>query len=169
MIKITQNLVSLVIFPALLMQLFFSTAFAAGESTQVQIKVEHLNYVRLTGTAVGSSRMFSIADVKPVGNNRRGPKVVIGTLGLESNQSGNCTMTFSTDNTFKLRHIVSNKRLTRYRLFYLNKRITKNKNTRTLPCNSTNEPLYFQSVGRFRNNIEAGVYRDTVHLVVTTQ
>lgn len=144
-------------------------AFAATESTQVQIKVEHQNYVRLIGDAVGSSRMFSVEDVKPVGNNRRGPKIALGALGLESNQSGNCTVTFNTDNTFKLLHTVSNKRLTRYRLHYLNKRITKNKNTRTLPCNSTVQPLYVQSVGKFRNNIEAGVYSDTVHIVVTTQ
>ena len=149
--------------------LIIDLSLAATDSSQINLAVTRVDYVKLTGTVVNASRTFSVQDIKPVGNRRRGPRVELGTLGIESNMPGNCDLEFSTQNRFKLRHIISNKRLTRYRLRYRNKRITRRRNRMTLPCNVINSPLEFQSRGRFRNNVEPGIYRDVVTITVTTQ
>jgi len=159
-------LVAPIILPILLSVGF---AFAATDSSQINLSLTHVNYVKLTGTVVNASRFFSVRDIKPRGNRRRGPWVELGTLGIESNMLGNCDLEFTTQNRFKLRHIISNKRLSRYRLKYKNKKIRKRKNKITLPCNAANSSLSFQTVGRFRNRVKAGVYRDIVTITVTTQ
>lgn len=157
--------------PILLSTFFFvyvNFSYAATESTNVKIEVIHDEYVKLVGSAVGVSRTFSVEDVKPPSGSR--PKIALGVLGLESNLAGNCTLNISTLNTFKLKHTVSNKRLTRYKLFYKGKTIRKNKNTTmTLPCSSSQSNLEFKSVGAFLNNIKSGIYSDTITLTVTTQ
>ncbi len=147
--------------------LMVNTARAAGESTDIQVRVIYDQYVRLSGTAVGASRTFSVDDVKPPDGSK--PLLSLGTLGLESNFAANCTMDFSTQNNFKLRHTVSNKRLTRYILKYRNKRITRTKNSLDLPCNTTPSVLAFRRRGKFRNNVKSGIYADIVTITVTTQ
>ena len=152
------------------LSLLFGIAFAATDSTEIGLQVTRVDYVILTGTAVGASRYFSVDDIKPAGRRGPGPTVTLVTLGLESNMSGNCTLDFSTQNNFRLRHIVSNKRLTRYRLEYQGTRIKANKPQIILPsCNVANSPLDFTAVGRFRRRVEAGIYRDIVTIVVTTE
>ncbi len=145
----------------------FNTASAAGESTDILVRVIHDQYVRLTGTVAGSSRTFSVDDVKPPDGSR--PWVSLGSLGLESNIAGNCDIDFSTQNNFKLKHTVSNKRLTRYILKYRNKKIRKNKHTLTMPCNALPSTLSFKRKGRFRQNVRSGIYSDVVTITVTTQ
>jgi len=134
---------------------------AAQDSSEIDINVNFPEYLRFTGSAVNASRFYTVDDVKPVGNRRRGPRVLIGRLGLESNSPGLCDITFSTKNNFRLRHTVSNQRLTNYRLRYKGQNITRRRNKeRTLPCNARATNLFFQAVGRFRNNPRAGVYQE---------
>lgn len=142
-------------------------ANAAGESTDILVRVIHDQFVRLTGTVVGSSRTFSVDDVKPPNGSR--PWVSLGSLGLESNIAGNCDLDFSTQNSFKLRHTVSNKLLTRYIMKYRNKKIRKNKHSLTMPCNALPTTLSFKRKGKFRNNVKSGIYADVVTITVTTQ
>jgi len=142
-------------------------ANAAGESTDILVRVIHDQYVRLTGTAVGSSRMFSVDDVKPPNGSK--PLLSLGTLGLQSNIAGNCSMDFSTANNFRLRHTVSNKKLTSYILKYRNKRITRRKHTLTMPCNVLPTTLAFKRRGKFRNRVRSGIYSDIVTITVTTE
>ncbi len=144
--------------------------FAAEDATDIQIDVTHTPYVNLIGTAVGASRYYTENEVKPVGNRRRGPRVLIGTLGVEANVPGDCTLEFSTQNNFRLRHILSNQRLTNYRLRYNRTNITRRRNrTMTVPCNLTPRNIQWQAVGNFRNNVRPGIYRDIITVTVTTQ
>jgi hypothetical protein len=154
----------------LLSSLFsFSVGVAlAADTTTVELEVTHTPYVKLLGSVVGASKFFSVTDIKPVGGGR--PKVTVGFLGLESNISGSCTVDFSTQNNFKLRHIVSNQRLTRYILKYRGQKIKKNAPTIVLPsCNLNLRPLKLKRKGPFKNNPQAGIYQDIVTITVTTQ
>jgi len=72
-----------------------SLAFAATDSTDIQINVTKDAYVNLVGTAVGSTNSFTTDDIDAA-------TVSLGTLGLESNSAGDCDMTFASANTFKL-------------------------------------------------------------------
>ncbi len=143
---------------------------AAQNTSEINLNATFVDYVRFTGTAVGISKYYSVADIEPVGTNRRGPRVTLGTLGIESNSTGDCDVEFSTKNNFRLRHLVSNRRLTNYRLRYKGKNITRRRNRQmTLPCNTNATRIRFQAVGNFRNNPQAGVYQDIVTVTVTTQ
>ncbi len=160
-------LVTTILLVTLGMLTMLNTARAAGESTDILVNIIHDQYVHLTGTAVGSSRTFSVDTVKPPDGSK--PLLNLGTLGLESNFAANCTMDFSTQNNFKLRHTVSNRRLTRYILKYRNKRITRRKHSLDLPCNTTPGVLAFKRRGKFRKKVKSGVYADVVTITVTTQ
>lgn len=156
---------------AVMMLLIPTSAIVAVEdSTTIDLEYTHTEYVNLTGTAVGASKFWTVDDVQPVGNNPRGPRVLIGTLGLESNVGGDCDLDFSTQNNFRLRHIISNQRLTNYRLRYRGTNITRNRNRQmTVPCNFNPSNFQFQSTGNFRQNPQAGVYQDIITVTVTSQ
>jgi len=146
------------------------TLKAAQDTTEIKLDVNFADYVNFIGSAVGASVFYNVDDIKPVGNRRRGPRVDIGRLGLESNSVGDCEVEFSTKNNFRLRHTVTNQRLTNYRLRWKRRNITRNRNRQmTLPCNTNASRLRFQAVGNFRENPQAGVYQDIVTVTVTTQ
>jgi len=143
--------------------------FAAQTTNTVELEATYTPYVKLLGSAVGISKFFSVEDIKPLTGQLR-PWVTIGSLGLESNISGNCTLDFSSQNRYRLRHTVSNRRLTNYRLRYKGNRINRRNSTIVLPsCNEASTPLQLQRRGRFRNNVQAGIYQDIVTITVTTQ
>ena len=145
-----------------------SVSFAATETTNINLQVIHNEYVQLAGSAVGAERHFSVDDINPPGSFR--PWLSLGKIGIASNVAGDCTINFSTLNTFEFKHTVSNKRLSQYKLFYKGKTIRNNKNmTRTLPCTSPPLELMFKSVGTFKHQIESGIYSDTITITVTTQ
>ncbi len=147
-----------------------ATLKAAQDTTEINLDVTFVEYVNFIGSAVGSSNFFTVDDIKPVGTRRRGPRVDLGRLGLESNSAGDCDIDISTANNFRLRHTVTNQRLTRYRLRWKNRNITRNRNRQfTLPCNTNATRFRFQAVGNFRNNPQAGIYQDIVTVTVTTQ
>ena len=159
-----------VILLASLLFAFVSVTHAARESTFIELQVTYDEYVKLVGTVVGAVKTFSVDDIKPAGNRGPGPTVSVGSLGISSNLTGDCTLNFTTRNNFRLRHLVSNRRLTNYRLNFNGKRINRRRNTTmTLPCNSAPTSLDFTATGRFRRNVASGIYSDTVTIVVTTQ
>ncbi len=155
----------------LLASLFSCSAtmiFAANKTTLLELEVNYTPYVKLLGSAVGITKFFSVEDIKPLSGGR--PWVTIGSLGLESNISGSCTLDFASNNGFRLRHTVSNRRLTRYILRYKGNRINRRNTTVVLPsCNQALSSLELKRRGRFRNNVQAGIYQDIVTLTVTTQ
>ena len=111
---------------------------------------------------------FSVEDIKPLNGGR--PWVTIGLLGLESNITGSCTVDFSSKNRFRLRHTVTNRRLTNYILRYKGNRINRRNSTITLPsCNESVSNLQLKRRGRFRNNVQSGIYQYIVTNTVTTQ
>lgn len=155
---------------ASILYLFSNSIFAANESTQIDLQLTHIEYVNLIGNVVGASKYFSVDDIEPAGNSGPGPTVSLGQLGLEGNTVGSCTLDFSTINNFRLRHTVTNRRLTRYRLNYKNKKINKKNTSMTLiSCNEAQSSLDFTAVGNFRRNVKSGIYQDIVTITVTTQ
>ena len=157
----------------LLTSLFFislNIVHAANDTTSINLELTHTVFVNLVGTVVGAEKFFSVDDIKPAGRRGPGPTVSLGTLGVESNISGSCTLDFSTRNNFRLRHTVSNRRLTNYRLNYKGSRINRRNTTMVLPsCNEVQSSLDFTATGRFRRNVSSGIYQDVVTITVTTQ
>lgn len=145
---------------------FVNVANAADDTSNIYISVGQQEYLYMLGTAVGGTNNFSVADIEPTGT---APIVSLGTLGFESNVTGDCSLTVSTAKNFLLRHTISNVKLTRFRLRYKGKNLSRSQPVKTFPCNSSLSSLNFMAVGIFNNNPEAGVYQDTVTLTVTTQ
>jgi len=150
-----------------------SCAYAATESTQINLQVIHDEYVRIVGSAAGSSNSYSNNDIA----NWIYPNVVdLGTLGLESNMQGNCDFTMTTLNNFDLLHTVSNQSLTKYKVIYESQEFNADNNsTLPLPCSLTPSIIQFSPTqivtGNFSPStlIETGTYSDTITIVVTTQ
>ena len=150
-----------------------STVIAATHSTNVDVSVTHAPYVKLIGTAPGSSRFYGNNDIA----NWIFPSIVdLGTLGLESNIGGNCDINFSSVNDFDLLHTVSGNSLTKYRVIYQSQSFSQTSNpTLTIPCNTLPTTIEFSPTqlvfGNFLPSllIESGIYRDIVTVVVTTQ
>jgi hypothetical protein len=146
-----------------------NVACSDSETTSIDIDVTHNPYVNMIGTSVGESRTFSVAEIQPTSTT---PIVSLGTLGFESNVEGDCSLAVSTVNDFKLLHTVTNVKLTRFRLRYKGKNLSRSQPVKTFPCNSALSSLNFMSVGIFNSNnsvVLAGVYQDVVTLTVTTQ
>jgi len=153
---------------SILLPFLMGISYAATKSGNIQIAVGQLSYVNLKGTVVGAFKHFTVDEIKPNGNRRKGPWLKLGTLGLNSNVSGNCDLEFTSLNNFKLRHTQTNIVLSKYRLKYKNNRITRQNNRITVGCNINNKPLRFQSIGKIQNRvIDAGVYRDVLTITVT--
>ena len=150
-----------------------AVAFAASDTTQIDLSVTHVPYVKLIGTAPGSSRFYGNNDIA----NWIFPSIVdLGTLGLETNVGGNCDINFSTLNNFDLLHTVSNNSLTPYKILYQSQEFGPATNpTLSLPCDTVPTTIEFTPTQIVFGNlypallIEAGVYSDTVTVVVTTQ
>ncbi len=148
-------------------------AFAASETTEINVSVTHVPYVKLIGTAPGSSRFYGNNDIA----NWIFPSVVdLGTLGLETNVGGNCDINFSTLNNFDLLHTLSNNSLTKYKILYQSQEFGLATNpTLSLPCDTVPTTIEFTPTQIVWGNlfpanwIEPGVYSDTVTVVVTTQ
>ena len=150
-----------------------SIAFGASETTEISLNITHAPYVKFIGTAPGSSRFYGNNDIA----NWIFPSIVdLGTLGLETNVGGNCDINFSTLNNFDLLHTVSNNSLTKYKIIYQSQDLGQTSNpTLSLPCNTVPTTIEFTPTQIVWGNlfptywIEAGVYSDTVTVVVTTQ
>lgn len=152
-----------------------ASSFAATDTTVINMSTTYTPYVNFTGTAPGSSRFYSNSDIVSFVT----PNVAnLGTLGLESNISGNCDINFSTINNFRLLHTVTGNNLTPYTIIYQNNNFNSSSSpTLTLPCTTPATSLEFTpSSGSFFTNlfiglafIPSGIYQDTIHITVTTQ
>ena len=146
---------------------------AATDQTDIELSYTYTPYVKLIGTAPGSSRQYDNNDIA----NWIFPSVVdLGTLGLESNVTGSCDINFSTLNNFNLLHTVSGNSLTKYKILYQAQEFGLASNpTLTIPCNTIPTTLEFTPTQIVFGNlwpallIESGIYRDVVTVVVTTQ
>ncbi len=147
------------------------TAKAATDHADITLSHTYEPYVNFTGTAPGASRFYDNDDVYhfifPV-------RVNLGTMGLESNTTGDCDLNFSTVNNFKLRHTVSNQTLSKYRVLYRGYSFSRSNNPElTIPCNTTPTALDFiltgWSLAGYDGLIPAGIYRDIITVTVTTQ
>ncbi len=150
-----------------------SVAFAATDTTDINISVTHVPYVKFIGTAPGSSRFYGNNDIA----NWIFPSIVdLGTLGLESNVGGNCDINFSTINNFRLLHTVSGNSLTKYKIIYQSQNFSDTSNpTLSLPCSTLPTTIEFAPTQIVWENlspsilIQSGIYQDVVTVVVTTQ
>lgn len=144
--------------------LFASTsiAFASTDSTDIEINVTKDAFVNLTGSAVGSSNSFTTDDIDNA-------TVSLGLLGLESNSSGDCDISFSSANNYKLNHEVTSETLVDYAISYagVNNDGT-NTNNVTTACNTVASSLDIISPA-MPATINAGVYKDIVTVTVVTQ
>ena len=143
---------------------------AAQETTEIDINVNFPEFLNFTGSAAGASKYYTVEEIEPVSGSA--PIVTLGDLGLESNISGDCDIEFSAKNNFRLRHTVSDERLTHYRLRWKGEVMSGNSartNKFTMACNSEATAISFQSVAYFNPNPQAGLYQDIVTVTVTTQ
>ncbi len=144
---------------------------ADTDSTDITISHTYIPYVNFIGTAPGASRFYDNDDIVnfifPI-------TVNLGTMGLESNVSGDCDLDFTTANDFSLRHTLSNQNLANYEVLYEGQSFSQNNNqTLSIPCNSTPTDIDFRILGLslagFDFLIPSGIYQDVVTVTVTTQ
>lgn len=145
--------------------LFFATtsiALAATDTTDIQINVTKDAFVNLVGSAVGSSSTFTTDDIDNA-------TVSLGTLGLESNSSGDCDISFSSANNYKLNHEVTGETLVDYAISYAGvSNDGANTNNVTTSCNTVASSLDLVSPA-MPATINAGLYKDVVTVTVVTQ
>ncbi len=155
------------------LSVFSASIQAKTRQTDIELTLTHTEYVKLTGTAPGSSRQYDNNDIA----NWIFPSVVdLGTMGLESNVGGNCDLNFSTLNNFELLHTVSGNSLTKYKVLYQNQEFGRTSNpTLTIPCTTLPTNIQFTPTQVVFGNIfpalfiQSGNYRDVITVVVTTQ
>ena len=170
---IKTNTLFYLLLSACLTSFFSYSVYAVSDSTAIDISHTYTPYVKFTGTAPGSSRFYSNSVLTqgqtPLADN-------LGTMGLESNLIGNCSLDFTSDNTFKLLHTVSGVNLGDYTLRYSGLEFNEANNPQLeLPCTSAATDLDFilnnkSKIGIGNGKfIAAGIYQDIIHVVVTTQ
>lgn len=142
-----------------------SVAFAATDTTDIEINVTKDAYVNLIGTAVGSSNTFVTTDVDNA-------TVSLGTLGLESNSAGDCDISVTSLNTFKLVHNVdATKDLGVFSLNYGGTSFTAGAahgNQMSQSCNTVASTFDLVHPA-LPATVDAGTYSDIVTITVVTQ
>jgi len=138
-------------------------AFAATNSKTVQINVTEGPYVTLTGTAI-------TAPTSDFLTTNLGTAQTIGTLGFDSNVTGNCVVEFVSANAYDLLHAGTSAKLVDYKITYDTTDIIDNtNNTVTKDClTATPSALSWISTTPPPATIAAGTYTDTVTITVTT-
>lgn len=152
-----------------------STAVIAATDTKtIELEVIEGEFVQLIGSAVdGNTKTITMDSVKA------GNPTDIGTLGVNSNiaaavgATADCTVSFSTLNNYRLEHETSGASLRRFKLTYQSKDISLNDDPDrevTVNCNHVASELKFSPIGTVLPDaeIEAGAYKDTVTVVVTS-
>lgn len=150
---------------------FAFTAYTADDNAVINLSYTHTAFVRFTGTAPGDLRTYDNDDITNFGV----PKPVnIGTMGLESNVGGLCDLTFTTANTFKLLHTVTNNNLGNYKILYKNAVFNEILNPPLqISCNSVASDIDFELNSFGFSNVDpfldSGIYRDVITVEVATQ
>jgi len=154
----------------LLMSATSGLLYAASEGKSVDLAVTFVNSIKLTGTVVGATRTYSSTEIRSATKKVPHPTITLGTLGIESNNPGNCTLSFSTLNGFSLIHTQQGQPLTSYELDFKAQTINPANLSILLPsCNTLPSPFDFRATGNIKKKVKAGVYSDIVTITVTTQ
>lgn len=143
-----------------------SIAFAATDTTNIEINVTKDAYVNLIGTLAGNTAVaLTEAEVD-------GTTTTLGTLGFESNTTGSCTVSFSSLNNYSLVHTVDNTlNLGDYTITYAgvsNSAASGGNNYVATTCNEAASNLDISNPA-LPAVVIAGTYSDTVTVTVTTQ
>ena len=158
-----KNVLSVLI--SVMFGIFSSTAIAVTDTKTINLQVVQGTYAELTGTAIdggiGNINMDSITDNKTIS---------LGTLGVKSNGS-DCSIAFSTLNNYVLKHEQSGTQLKQYKLSYLGNTLSNNADAsiKLDSCVMTASALDFISVGNTPDEIEDGLYKDIVTIILTTE
>jgi hypothetical protein len=145
-----------------------SLAIAATDTTTVQINVTKDAYVNFIGTLSTSPTVA--LDVATLAGTS-----TLGTLGLESNTTGTCTVSFASTNDYKLVHTVdSTLNLGTYSIAYAG--VTNTSGTSLSytsglgGCDTAGVASDFTITHpALPAVVTAGTYNDTLTMVVTTQ
>lgn len=139
-----------------------SFAFAANDTTDIEINVTKDAYVNLLGSVLttAANNLLTEAQVDNV-------TTVIGTLGAESNTVGGCAMTITSANAYRLQHDTN-------AALFLHGAATYTVNHDTAPyssnCNQTPSDLSisFPAIPT-ATPVQAGTYSDTLTVTIVTQ
>jgi len=92
--KFTKSIIA----SAVLLAITSSSFAIENDSTDITINVTKDEFVNFTGSLAGNVALpLTTADVN-------GGTEILGDLGVTSNTAGDCTVTFSSANDFKLKH-----------------------------------------------------------------
>ena len=143
-----------------------SVAFAATDTTEIEINVTKDAYVNFIGTLAGNvTKALTLADVDNTTTS-------LGTLGLESNTTGACVVTFASLNNYKLVHDTNAAlNLGDYSITYAgvsNSSASPGNDYTATTCNEAASSMTITSPA-LPAVVTAGTYSDTLTLVVTTQ
>jgi hypothetical protein len=143
-----------------------SFATAATDTTTVEINVTKDAYVNFVGS-LSTSPSVSL-DIITMG----GATTTLGTLGIESNTVGTCTVTFASANDYKLVHTVNGALdLGDYTISYAgvsNSAASSGNDYVATTCNEVASDMTIAHPA-LPAVVTAGTYNDTVTMVVTTQ
>ncbi len=140
-----------------------STAIAIDRNIELVVAEEQL--LELYGDAFGEPKALDMETIKA------GTIISLGGVGVKSNIAGNCKVNFSTTNDYKLSHTtIIGKVLTSFSLKYENTVFNKNNSTAvTTSCNLSPTALTLNPKAvDAATKIEAGTYKDTIIVTVTT-
>lgn len=153
----------------------FAANAPGDREKDINLSAEVSQYLELIGTSVDGVTKDITAENNVAGNGTSTLAKTIGTLGLTSNIPGTCTISFSSSNGFKLVKggggLGGDKTLTTYKLTYLSQAIIQNGDNKSgLTCNTTAPSnLDYAPIAATAGIAEAGVYTDTVTVIVTNQ
>ncbi len=145
-----------------------STFAVQTDSSQIIINVTKGDFVNFTGTVDSAAAAnLSIAEVTNTSTS-------IGTLGLESNVAGDCTVAFTSTNAYKLMNgPIALHGAGTYSLAWNGSTINATSPSVTIAgtsCNLANTAMSIVTTGLTpANTVVAGTYTDTVSMTVTTQ
>jgi len=137
---------------------FSSIAFAATDSTDIEINVTKDAFVNFTGDLVGASKDLTIAQVNGTVTN-------LGTLGTESNTVGGCDLSITSLNDFRLQHDVNPNlylhQTNNYSINYSGASFTSGSPALSLAsCNNAASLMQIATPGFASNQVQAGTYSD---------
>ena len=143
-----------------------SFAFAAVDTTEIEINVTKDAYVNFIGTLAGNTtEALTLAEVDNT-------TTTLGTLGFESNTTGSCTVSFASLNDYKLVHDTNAAlNLGDYSITYAgvsNSSASSGNDYVATTCNEAASSMTITSPA-LPAVVTAGTYSDTVTVTVTTQ
>ncbi len=143
-----------------------STAMAATDTTEIEINVTKDAYVNFVGSLAGDvAKPLTLAEVDDT-------TTVLGDLGIESNTTGTCTVSFSSLKGYKLVHTTdASLDLGDYSISYAgvtNSAASNGNDFVATTCNEAASNLTITNPA-LPAVVTAGTYSDTITVEVATQ